>query len=37
MSAEWIKVLTTADASEQKTTGVVNEGPLNIRSGPGTV
>ena len=36
MSAEWVKVITTADASAQKTTGVVSEGPLNVRSGPGT-
>ena len=36
MSADWIKVVTTADASAQKTTGVVNAGPLNVRSGPGT-
>lgn len=36
MSAEWLKVVTTADASEQKTAGVVNAGPLNVRSGPGT-
>ncbi len=36
MSAEWIKVVTTADASNQQTTGVVNAGPLNVRSGPGT-
>lgn len=36
MSAEWVKVVSTADASAQKTTGVVNAGPLNVRSGPGT-
>lgn len=39
MSAEWLKVVTTADASANSTTetsGVVNAGPLNVRSGPGT-
>ena len=36
MSADWIKVVTVAGEAEQKTTGVVNEGPLNVRSGPGT-
>lgn len=36
MSAEWVKVVSTANASAQKTSGVVNAGPLNVRSGPGT-
>ena len=41
MSAEWLKVVATADASNGNTAGsvtagVVNAGPLNVRSGPGT-
>ena len=48
MSAEWIKVVTTAGTSAPadpttppeeapaETTAVVSDGPLNVRSGPGT-
>lgn len=44
MSAQWLKVSssagvsadTSADTADEVRTGVVNAGPLNVRSGPGT-